>query len=62
MINHDADPAPTPHDPSELGRVRIWDQATNLVIYDNLAGTGDDAGLGDATIIQGGGIVVPKVQ
>jgi hypothetical protein len=41
-------------------RIKIWDMASAVIVYDNQIGTGDDAGLGDATIIQGGSIVIHK--
>lgn len=41
-------------------RMKIWDTATSTVIYDNLAGSGDDAELGDATVLGGGSVVIHK--
>jgi alpha-tubulin suppressor-like RCC1 family protein len=41
-------------------RIKIWDMATDALVYDNQVGTGDEAELGDATVIQGGSIVIHK--
>jgi hypothetical protein len=39
-------------------RIKIWDEETGVVIYDNQTGTDDNAGLNDSTIIRGGSIVI----
>jgi len=41
-------------------RIKIWDEASGVMIYDNQHGTDDNAALGDATVIQGGSIVIRK--
>ncbi|MCI0534267.1 MAG: hypothetical protein L0Z50_03460 [Verrucomicrobiales bacterium] len=43
---------------SDRFRIKIWHQATGVIIYDNQMGTSDDAGLGDSTILGGGSIVI----
>ncbi|MCI0534691.1 MAG: choice-of-anchor D domain-containing protein, partial [Verrucomicrobiales bacterium] len=43
---------------SDRFRLKIWHQATGVIIYDNQIGTSDDAGLGDSTILGGGSIVI----
>lgn len=37
-------------------RIKIWDRATDLTVYDNQLGAGDDSC--DATLLSGGSIVV----
>jgi hypothetical protein len=39
-------------------RIKIWDMESSLIIYDNQAGTDDGAALDNATILQGGSIVI----
>lgn len=39
-------------------RIKIWDRASNVVVYDNQNGSGDDAALNDNTRIGGGSIVI----
>ncbi|HSR20430.1 MAG TPA: hypothetical protein VLL49_05895, partial [Anaerolineales bacterium] len=39
-------------------RIKIWDRSTDLLIYDNQAGSGDDAD--PLTVIGGGSIVIHK--
>ena len=40
-------------------RIKIWDEATGTVVYDNQAGAGDTADLAtDGTLVQGGSVVV----
>jgi hypothetical protein len=39
-------------------RIKIWDKATDLLVYDNHVGAVDNAELPDSTIIQGGNIVI----
>lgn len=41
-------------------RIKIWDMASDALVYDNQFGTGDDAELGGPTGIQGGSIVIHK--
>ncbi len=41
-------------------RIKIWDIGTDVIIYDNQPGSGDDAALGDPTILKGGSIVIHK--
>ena len=41
-------------------RIKIWDVASGVVAYDNQAGTSATADLNDATIIQGGNIMLHK--
>ena len=41
-------------------RMKIWDEVTGSVIYDNQAGAGDNDDLDVATALQGGNIVVHK--
>jgi probable HAF family extracellular repeat protein len=42
-------------------RIKIWDEASGLIVYDNQVGTDDTAGLvGDGTLLQGGSIVIQK--
>jgi hypothetical protein len=41
-------------------RIKIWDKASGVILYDNQAATGDEAPLGDATILQGGSVVIHK--
>ena len=41
-------------------RIKIWDVATGAIVYDNQLGTNDAAALSDATIIQGGSIVIHR--
>ncbi len=41
-------------------RIKIWDETSGVVVYDNQAGTAENAPLSDWTIIQGGSIVIHK--
>ena len=42
-------------------RIMLWDVATGLMVYDNQAGTSDDAELGtDGTLVQDGRITIFK--
>ena len=41
-------------------RIKIWDIATELTIYDNQAGSDDAAELDEFTVIQGGHSVIHK--
>ena len=42
-------------------RIKIWEIETGAILYDNQAGTDDDAGLDtDGTLVQGGNVVVHK--
>jgi hypothetical protein len=44
-------------------RIKIWDEGSGAVIYDNQAGAGDTAGLTtDGTSLGGGSIVIHKVK
>jgi hypothetical protein len=43
-------------------RIKILEEATGVVSYDNQAGSDDDPDPTDATIIQGGSIVVHKAN
>ncbi|MHC1763609.1 MAG: FG-GAP-like repeat-containing protein [Verrucomicrobiia bacterium] len=45
---------------SDRFRIKLWDVATGVVIYDNQAGTDENAELNDTTILQGGSIVIHK--
>ena len=38
-------------------RIKIWDMETGIIVYDNQAGSDDDAELNDLTIV-GGNIVI----
>jgi hypothetical protein len=42
-------------------RIKLWDAATGVIVYDNQAGTDDNAELDDATLIQGGSIMIHKL-
>jgi hypothetical protein len=48
----------TPSSEVDLFRIRIWDRATDQVVYDNQMGDADDAD--PATDIGGGAIVIHK--
>lgn len=50
----------TPSTDVDLFRIRIWDKATDEVVYDNQMGDSDDADA--ATAIGGGSIVVHKAK
>jgi hypothetical protein len=39
-------------------RIKIWDEESGVIIYDNQTGTDDNADLDDATILRGGSIVI----
>jgi hypothetical protein len=52
------DAALTPSTDSGLFRIKIWDKATGLVVYDNQMGSADDAD--PCTGIGGGSIVIHK--
>jgi ELWxxDGT repeat protein len=42
-------------------RIKIWDEGSGVMIYDNQNGTDDTAGLvGNGTLLQGGSIVIQK--
>jgi hypothetical protein len=42
-------------------RIKIWDIGTGVIVYDNQAGSDDDAELGsDFTLVGGGKIVIHK--
>lgn len=41
-------------------RIKIWDQSTGIVVYDNQRGSPDTAELSNTTVIQGGSIAVHK--
>ncbi len=41
-------------------RMKIWEEDTGIVVYDNQAGAGDTTELSDATIVGGGSIVIHK--
>ncbi len=41
-------------------RIKIWHVASGDVVYDNQAGVDDTAELNDATIIQGGSIMIHR--
>lgn len=41
-------------------RIKIWDNATGVIVYDNQPASDDDAELNDATILRGGSIVIHK--
>jgi hypothetical protein len=42
-------------------RIKIWDEASGTMVYDNQHGTDDTAGLvGDGTLVQGGSVVIHK--
>lgn len=41
-------------------RIKIWQEATSTIVYDNQRDTADNAALGDATVLQGGSIVIHK--
>jgi hypothetical protein len=43
-------------------RIKIWEESAGLVIYDNQAGSGDNADLTDVTIVGGGSIVIQKAK
>ena len=43
-------------------RVKIWDEATDVILYDNKMGDDNDAELDDSTIIGGGSIIVHKAR
>jgi hypothetical protein len=39
-------------------RIKIWDIATEIIVYDNQAGSDDDAELNDFNFVRGGNIVI----
>jgi hypothetical protein len=41
-------------------RIKIRDEATGTMVYDNQHGTDDNAELGDTTVLEGGSIVIYK--
>jgi hypothetical protein len=41
-------------------RMKLWDEPSGVVIYDNQTNTDDNAELGDATVIQKGQIFIHK--
>ncbi|MCI0536808.1 MAG: choice-of-anchor D domain-containing protein, partial [Verrucomicrobiales bacterium] len=43
---------------SDRFRIKIWHEATGVLIYDNQMGTDDNAALADPTILGGGSIVI----
>ena len=43
---------------SDRFRIKIWHEATSVIIYDNQMGTDDNAALADQTILGGGSIVI----
>jgi len=54
------DAALTPSTPVDLFRIKIWDKATDTLVYDNQLGAPDDAD--PSTAIGGGSIVIHKAQ
>jgi len=45
---------------SDKFRIKIWDKATDEIIYDNMLGAGDDAI--PTTVLGGGSIVIHKAK
>lgn len=50
---------PGGHDDDRF-RIQIWDLLSDVIVYDNQAGTDDDADLDDWTVLQGGNIAIHK--
>jgi hypothetical protein len=45
---------------SDRFRIKIWEQGSGEIIYDNQPGSDDNAALNDTTILSGGSIVIHK--
>ncbi|PYQ65679.1 MAG: hypothetical protein DMF54_10390 [Acidobacteria bacterium] len=55
----DAQPNNAP-DRMDKFRIKIWDAATNVIVYDNKIGSPEDIDLADPQTISGGSIVIHK--